>query len=236
VLIQNLKEVLASETAEVTVSTSSEAGASVLVTVPASSMPAGATVQVSAIINPAQLEVAAPPPPGADILAGFQLSAYMPTGDSVADDFEPAVGLEFTVPRSVLPAGALALAFWDGSDWISADATITQNGDGSISASAEFTHFTLFAVIAQPPLPFGTLPPAGGFGLAVWRGLDFTSAESAAFFLAARAGGALYLLDPQSQRFFTYVVGAPAVVNNEFYLSNGEAVIVRTADLRTREQ
>jgi hypothetical protein len=90
------------------------------------------------------------------------------------------------------------------------------------------------AVETQPRQPFGvTLPPPGAFGLAVWAGLDATTAEAAAEFLGPTPGNAIYVLDSTGQSFLTHVVGAPAVVNAAFTLSTNQAVILRIAESAT---
>lgn len=144
--------------------------------------------------------------------------------------------LSFEVSAEDLPAGVgtstVSLAFWNGTDWTAVDATVVVNPDGSITVQAAVTHFTIFAVVMQPAKPFrGTFAPAGGLSLMRWDGLDSTSA-AAAKLLPFGAGGAIYTLNQQEQRWFAYIVGAPEFVNTAFRLTHGQPVMVKTAPAR----
>ncbi|MGE3960122.1 MAG: NosD domain-containing protein [Dehalococcoidia bacterium] len=197
------------------VGTTAANGSSVQVTVPASALPPtappNATVQVAAIANPAEVRTQAPPPTSAAVVTDFVVNLTDEAGVPVEANFSAPVTLEFSVPAEAVPAGAtsetLMLAFWNGSEWVEVEASVTFNADGSITLNAEVDHFTLFSVFVAPP-GWGTcIPPPRAFGVSasVWQGgrmarLDRALGDASAWASAAdgewhryRPGAAAFL-------------------------------------------
>ncbi len=157
-----------STTVEVELSTTSSSGSGATVTVPAGALPAGTTLEVSAVTNLADLETQARPPASVHVTLAFSIKATS-GGAAVTSGFNTPVGLNFTVDASTLPANAtddqLRLAFWNGLRWVLVDGTVTINADGTATIVGTTDHFTLFAVMYNPVgfgVAFeGTLPTAG---------------------------------------------------------------------------
>ena len=164
VTVENTETTTTSTTVEVALSTTSSSGSGATVTVPAGALPAGTTLEVSAISNLASLETQARPPTSVDVTLAFSIKATS-GGTAVTSGFAEPVKLDFTVDASVVPAGAtdgqLRLAFWNGLRWVLVDATVTVNADGTVTVSGTTDHFTLFAVMYNP----------AGFGVAFEREL-----------------------------------------------------------------
>ena len=238
VALGNVQTGTASETQTTMVSTTSSSGATAQVQVPPSALPAGATVQVAAVADIAALVSAAPPPLGATVIGGFQISARTTAGAAVTGNFDAPVSIILTIPASALPSGTsasnVALAFWNGSGWVVTAATITLNTDGSLSVNATVGHFTLFSILKQPApsksLVFsgGTIA-ASGVSIVSFTGttaqLDAVGAANTPLIVtvSATVGGKL----------ITFVIGAPAFVNADFNAAfptglNATLVIVKT--------
>ncbi|MBI4284835.1 MAG: DUF4399 domain-containing protein [Chloroflexi bacterium] len=96
------------------------------------------------------------PPPANAIVAAYD---FGPDGAK----FEPAISLKLKFDPATLPAGVkpeqLTISFWDGTKWVS----VTSKVDTATNTiSADVTHFTTFAVVAQlPPKVTITAPAAG---------------------------------------------------------------------------
>ncbi len=96
------------------------------------------------------------PPPFNAIVLAYDLG---PEGAT----FDPPITLTLSYDPAELPEGAvennLAIAYWDGSQWEFLETTVNA---GENSVSAEVSHFSTFALLAQiPPLLSITSPREG---------------------------------------------------------------------------
>ena len=220
---------------------------------PAGVFPAGTALSLGAVAFIDGVASAAPPPAGVTLVYGVVAQAVTGAGVTVPGPFAAPVTIDITVLADYLPADAtpsmLVLAYWNGSEWLAIPATITAEANGAIRAVARVDHFTMFALVQDPSrrlrtaptstaptTPAPTLPTTGswsgsvassGFSIVVWQGTAGASSASAITLLQPRPV-AMWSLVPGSQRFLTYVPGAPAVVNDLLTLSAGQIVIVRT--------
>jgi LysM repeat protein len=186
-------------------------------------------LKVSGFANVELLEAVTSLPLGATLATSFLLTAEDAGGQEVTA-FAAPITLELRAEASTFatqPAAAqLALVRWDGTRWVWQPADLTQNGDGSVTARASTTSFSLWAIMAQPADPFfGVQPPPGGVAMLVWRGISGTPAGTAAGLIDGLS--TLFQFDIATQRWSRYVIGAPAIVSENFLTENGGIVTVR---------
>jgi len=217
-----------SETSASQASTS-QGGTTVSVSVPARAIPADVLV-VGFIDNLDELVVTAPPPAGADLIAGFAIQAR--SGDTpVTSDFATPVRIELTLPQSAAPAGAsgdeLVLAFWNGLEWVTTPATIVVEADGSVTVTADVRHFTAFGLFRQPTPAWIGVKPDAPVSFAIWRGFTGTDPAVAAS-LATPRGLGIWRLNPVKQRYESWTRTAPSFVNDLQTLAWNDVVFIRT--------
>jgi len=215
--------------APVTVQTSSTEGSSVVVTAPANTLPPGATLRAAAIDDVDELIAQAAPPETAAVTLAFVLEAVSADGTAIVS-FDQPLSLEFVLPASAAPQGAtpdtLSLAFWDGSEWVSVDGTVTRNQDGSFTVSATVDHFTVFGLLHHSNRGlFMPAPSAQGISMALWGGGGYSLMDT-----HLSSGQSVWVT--VDGKFFGYVAGVPAIVNAGFLaqfptgLSEGTPVLV----------
>lgn len=196
----------------------------------------------------------APPPGTATLVFGMVAQAVSETRTLLVGPFSTVVTIDMTVISELVPSGATpettVLAYWDGTQWLAVPATITVTSSGGLRAVALVNHFTMFAMLHDPAgqvrrasatTPVAPTVPSGswsgsvsstGFSLVVWGGGAGTPVTSAILALQPRPV-AMWALEPTTQRFRTYVPGAPAVVNDLVTLAAGQVAIVRTGTTAT---
>ena len=176
VVVENTVTTETSTTVDVALSTTASDGSAADVTVPAGALPAGSTLTVSAVADPAALQAQSPPPATVDVKLAFEIKATA-NGSAVTGDFGSPVALSFTVDAAAVPTGAtgdqLQLAFWNGTHWVLVTGTVTVNADGTATIDATTDHFTLFAVLYSADgfgQTFGGTLPSTGLGFVTFGG------------------------------------------------------------------
>lgn len=218
-----------------TIQTQGRGGSSVSVEIPAGAIEGDhgpLRLEVAAVSNQAALDRQAPPFGGADVYASFVVRLVDQRGNAVDASFSEPVTLTFTLRASALPedveADTLVLSFWDGTEWVLVPATITENGDGTVSLVAEVSHFTLFQVTDQPEDwgQFTPDPRPTGQTFAVWHGGGYD------LFDAELEGGTAWIL--VAAQWFTYSAENPAFVNAPFLAEFPDGVPALTAVIVAR--
>ncbi|MDO9444612.1 MAG: LysM peptidoglycan-binding domain-containing protein, partial [Dehalococcoidia bacterium] len=222
--------------AQVVVSASA-AGSDVTVSVPAGALGADGEIVVGFAADLPGLVQTAAPPAGTRILAGLVVQATAANGTAITSNFAQPVTIRVTVPAADIPPGStaarLAFTFWNGSEWVVTPATFVINLDGSVTVTAVVTHFTVFALFRQPDVAWIGTFPITGVVLAIWQGLTGTEPLSAAG-LTTSPVTAVWRMDVATQRFASWVRGAPAFVNRILTLRSGEPLILRIGDTPPR--
>lgn len=204
--------------------TKAPGGASLRVQIPAGALgdASGLRLEVAAVPEQPDLDRQAPSMGGADVFASFIVRLVDSQGAPVEATFAVPVTLTFTVPPEDMPAGlqedALLLSFWNGSSWTFVPATIRLGADGSATLVTQATHFTLFQITGVPD-DWGTFSPApdsARLSLTVWQGGSLDVFESA---LSGAAGWVIV-----EGRWFSYIPGAPVLVNDPFQALFGDGV------------
>jgi hypothetical protein len=149
---ENIATVEASDTEEVSVSTTSPDNSTVNVAIPAQTFSTGTTVRTAAITNKDDLIQQVAPPEGTNLIMGFTVGATGSGGEPVYDGFLNQVTLRFDIDASMLPPGTppedLKIAFWNGVKWTQVDGMeVTENPDGTVTLTACVDHFTVFSTV-----------------------------------------------------------------------------------------
>ncbi len=233
--LRPVNSVLASGAAPVSVVATAWSGAQAFLNVPIGSLPEGSMLHAAAVANESALQVAAPPPAGTTIVAGFHVYARTASGTLITGNLAPVKAV-FTLPASSFPAGTspsrVVLASWTGTSWTTLATTVAENvnQNGSVTLTTSLSRFALFSVWAEaadPPQFGGSAIAPSGVSLVSFTGttaqLDAAGAAARAVSVSATASG----------RLLTFVVGAPAFVNADFIAAfpgglNATPVIVRT--------
>lgn len=192
-------------------------------------VPTGSVLTVAAVSEVAVLEAVTSTPLGSSLAVAFVLTAADDGGQKILA-FNAPLTLEIRAEASAFvtqPAEArLALVRWDGAQWVSQQADVTRAGDGSVTARASASSFSLWAIMVQPEDPvFGVKRPLGGLALLAWRGIPGTPAGVASGLIDNIS--TMFQFDVPTQRWSSYVIGAPAGVNQNFLTTSGGVVTVR---------
>lgn len=223
--------------AQATVETWAPDGSSVKVTFPdgafGEAIPAGLRLEVAAAADMEAVTDQAPVPPEAAFVAQFVVHLTNASGSPISAEFEEPVTLEFTIPAGLLPldnvpGDTLVLVYWDGEAWVQVPAIVTVNADGSVTLTAEVTHFTMFGVLDAPHWgTFLPVPAASGATLVRWAGGGYDLLD------ASLTGGRGVWVWRGGQPL-GYVLGAPAFVNAGFLAQFPEDVPAGTPLLVVR--
>lgn len=190
-------------------------GSTARVTVPPSAIPGAAEVSLGVIANLDSLIQQAPLNGINGIVLAFQVQATNSAGGAITANFNEPVNLEFVVPLSSLPptisAQDMTVAFWSGTAWVEVPATITINGDGTVTLTASVNHFTIVSVAYRPGVRAFAQPlrPAAAT-FTVWGGGTVAEATNAS------PGQIISIWIFVDGRFRGYTVGAVPFVNASF--------------------
>ena len=151
------------------------------ITVPAGAVSGGTSIVLQSLDSVRDLAATAPLT-GGRLIAALSAQVLNAAKQPITTNFTKAVTISITLPAATLSGvdtAGLQLIYWSGTEWVVVPAVVKANADGSVTVSADVTHFTVYAVSVKsaapvtpvtPVTPAKPIPVSGGFGLFVFGG------------------------------------------------------------------
>ena len=132
-----------------------EYGSDARITVPAGAVSGGTSVVLQSLDSVRDL-VATAPLTGGRLVAALSAQVLDAAKQPITTNFTKAVTISITLPVAALSGvdtAGLQLIYWSGTEWVVVPAVVKANADGSVTVSADVTHFTVYAVSVKSAAP-----------------------------------------------------------------------------------
>ena len=130
-------------------------GSDARITVPAGAVSGGTSVVLQSLESVRDLAATAPLT-GGRLIAALSAQVLDAAKQPITTNFTKAVTISITLPAAALSGvdtAGLQLIYWSGTEWVVVPAVVKANADGSVTVSADVTHFTVYAVSVKSAAP-----------------------------------------------------------------------------------